>query len=247
VGRGLFFWDKGLTFVQQSFINSNKKSEQEMQTKFGPFFQRVSQVLGIASQQELAGILGVNRSAVTQAKQRDTVPDKWLHILSRTYGLQPEWLTTGRGPAKFEHDATDDLGPEFLKVPKVRARLSAGGGSFEVNSRVEDYYAFKRRWLDRKGSPNAMVLMDVFGNSMEPEIKEGDTVLVDQKQSDVIAGGVYAIGVEDTVMVKRIEKRPNTLVLLSDNTDYAPIMLQGDELQTVRVIGKVVWICREYR
>lgn len=218
-----------------------------MHTKFGPFFQRVSQVLGIASQQELANILGVNRSAVTQAKQRDAVPDKWLHILARTYGLQPEWLTTGRGPSRSEHDATADLGPEYLKVPKVRARLCAGGGSFEVNSRIEDYYAFKRRWLDRKGSPEAMVLMDVFGNSMEPEIKEGDTVLVDQNQNDVIAGGVYAVGVEDTVMVKRIEKRPNTLVLLSDNTDYAPIMLQGDELETVRIIGKVAWICREYR
>ncbi len=218
-----------------------------MRPQFEPFFQRVSKVLGIASQQELAVILGVNRSAVTQAKQRDAVPDKWLHILARSYGLQPEWLTSGRGPISQEQRATDDLGPEFLKVPKVKARLCAGGGSFEVNGRIEDYYAFKRRWLDRKGTPDAMVLMDVFGNSMEPEIKEGDTVLVDQTQNDVLAGGVYAVGVEDTVMVKRIEKRPNTLVLFSDNTDYSPIMLQGDELDTVRIIGKVVWICREYR
>ena len=219
-----------------------------MEKGFNEFFQRVSKALGIGSQQDLATILGVNRSAVTQAKQRDAVPDKWLHTLARTYGLQPEWLTTGRGPSTMEHDVQkEDLGPEFLKVPKVRARLCAGGGSFEVNGRIEDFYAFKRPWLQKKGSPESMILMDVFGNSMEPEIKEGDSVLVDQNQRHVIAGGIYAVGVEDTVMVKRIEKRPNTLVLISDNTDYAPVLLQGDELETVRIIGKVIWICREYR
>ncbi len=212
---------------------------------FQAFFIRVAQALGVKTQQELAQILGVNRSAVTQAKQRDSVPDKWLHKLSLEYGLLPQWLATGKGPASAgEHKAPQS---DYIEVPKVCARLCAGGGSFEVDGHVEEYYAFNRPWLQRKGSPEAMVLMDVFGNSMEPEIKEGDTVLVDQRQQAVIAGGVYAVGVEDTVMVKRIEKLPNALVLRSDNTDYAPVILQGDELQNVRVIGKVVWLCREFR
>lgn len=214
-------------------------------TRFEHFFQRVSQALGITSQQELAQILGVNRSAVTQAKHRDAVPDKWLHKLAHDYGLRPQWLATGAGVSGVQSSAGHDT--EFFEVPKVAARLCAGGGSFEVDAHIEDYQAFKRQWLMRKGSPEHMVMMDVFGNSMEPEIKEGDSVLVDQQQQAIIAGGIYAVGVEDTVMVKRMEKRPNALVLLSDNTDYAPIVLQGDELDTVRIIGKVVWSCREYR
>ena len=92
-----------------------------------------------------------------------------------------------------------------------------------------------------------MVLMEVFGNSMEPEIKEGDVVLIDQSRRDILAGGIYAVGVEDTVMVKRVEKMPGALVLRSDNTDYAPITLSGGELDTVRVIGKILWVSREYR
>jgi len=214
-------------------------------TNFEPFYQRVARRLGIASQQELAAILDVNRSAITQAKRRDSVPEKWLHKLAHDYGLRPRWLATGEG-ADSVHAAPEQASP-FVEVPKVAARLCAGGGSFEVADTVEDYYAFKREWLQRKGTPEKMVLMDVFGNSMEPEIREGDTVLVDQEKKFIIAGGIYAVGVEDTVMVKRIEKRPNSLVLLSDNKDYSPIMLQGDELDTVRVIGKVIWSCRGYR
>jgi phage repressor protein C with HTH and peptisase S24 domain len=91
-----------------------------------------------------------------------------------------------------------------------------------------------------------MVLLDIFGNSMEPELRAGDTVLVDQSQKDVLAGAIYAVGIDDTIMVKRLEKHPNRLVLLSDNRDYEPIYLENNDLQNVRVIGKVIWVCREF-
>ncbi|MGE4296565.1 MAG: S24 family peptidase [Desulfovibrionaceae bacterium] len=277
---------------------------------FDLFFERVAKETGIASQQDLAAMLGVNRSAITQAKNRNAVPPKWLHKLACDYGLDPVWLETGTarraappqplpgavmglvprpvrprgatagsggagagavgaarsavrpgyghggplGDSSGRSDAHgrgaagegfDALG--FSHVPKVRARLCAGGGSFEVNGEIEGYYAFHSDWLRRKGHPESMVLMDVFGNSMEPEIREGDTVLIDEQRQEILAGGIYAVGVEDTVMVKRIEKRPGALALLSDNPDYSPILLKGEELATVRVIGKIVWVCREYR
>ena len=123
--------------------------------------------------------------------------------------------------------------------------MCAGGGSFEVDADVEGYYSFRQAWLAGKGSADQMVLVDVFGNSMEPELKDGDTVLIDQARTDIIAGAVYAVGVDDTIMVKRIEKHPNSLVLLSDNTRYAPIHLEREEMDSVRIIGKVIWACRE--
>ena len=125
--------------------------------------------------------------------------------------------------------------------------MSAGGGSFEVGSEIEGYYAFRKEWLTTKGNINKMVLMDIFGNSMEPEIKDGDTVLIDESQKDILAGAVYAVGIDDTIMVKRLEKHPNKLVLHSDNKDYSPIYLQGNEINSVRIIGKIIWICREVR
>ena len=92
-----------------------------------------------------------------------------------------------------------------------------------------------------------MVLMDVFGTSMEPEIRDGDTVLIDQSQQDILAGAIYAVGIEDTIMVKRLEKHPQTLVLLSDNTAYAPIYLKKQDMNSFRIIGKVIWVCRDFR
>jgi phage repressor protein C with HTH and peptisase S24 domain len=82
---------------------------------------------------------------------------------------------------------------------------------------------------------------------MEPVIKEGDTVLIDQSQKNILAGAIYAVGVEDTILVKRVEKHPNKLVLCSDNKEYAPIFLEKEEADKIRIIGKVIWSCREYR
>ncbi|EFL49864.1 putative phage repressor [Solidesulfovibrio fructosivorans JJ]] len=211
---------------------------------FEGFFARAAQAADIASQAELAALLGVHRSAVTQAKKKDAVPKAWVLAVSRRTGADADWLEYGR-PAKSaaKNDTAED-GP-YIGVPKVRARLSAGGGSFETRGEVESVVPFRGDWLRRKGNVSGMVLMDVVGNSMEPEIRHGDTVLIDQGQTAIVAHGVYAMGVEDTVLVKRVEKRPGSLVLLSDNRDYAPIVLSGDEIDALRVIGRVLWVGRE--
>ena len=212
---------------------------------FDIFLQRVFEATGITSQTELAGALKINRSAITQARKKDAIPDKWILQLYKRFGLNPDWVETGAGQPFFKQSAFDDTA--FKTIPKVKARLCAGGGSFEVGSEVEGYYAFREEWLAGKGDRNRMVLMDIFGNSMEPEMKDGDTILIDESQKDIIAGAIYAVGVDDTIMVKRLEKHPSKLVLLSDNKDYAPIYLQDNERDSVRIIGKVIWICRELR
>jgi len=215
-----------------------------VQRKFDIFLQRVFEATGMTSQNELASALKINRSAITQARKKDSIPDKWILKLYRSFGLNPDWLETGTGRSFLKQSA--EASP-FKDIPKVKARLSAGGGSFEVGSEIEGYYAFRKDWLATKGTINKMVLMDIFGNSMEPELKDGDTILIDESQKDILAGAVYAVGIDDTIMVKRLEKLPNKLVLLSDNKDYSPIYLQEVEIDSVRIIGKVIWICREFR
>jgi phage repressor protein C with HTH and peptisase S24 domain len=217
-----------------------------METKnFESFLHRVFEATGMTSQNELAAALEINRSAITQARKKNAIPDKWILKLFRSYGLNPDWLEAGSGPIFMK--TLKDADSTYQDIPKVKARLCAGGGSFEVGSEIQGYYAFRKDWLSAKGLINKMVLMDIFGNSMEPEMKDGDTILIDESQKDILAGAIYAVGVDDTIMVKRLEKHPNKLVLVSDNKDYSPIYLTGSEMNSVRIIGKVIWVCRELR
>jgi phage repressor protein C with HTH and peptisase S24 domain len=210
--------------------------------QFDSFLKRLREATTITSQASLAKALGISRAAITQAKKNDSMPAKWITELSRLYNVNPDWLKKGSGQKILSQNSYHEI---FLQVPKIKARLSAGGGSFETESEIKEFYSFRKDWLSRKGKAKDMVLMDIIGNSMEPELKEGDTVLIDQSQQAILAGAIYAVGLADTIVVKRLEKRPKKLVLLSENRSYPMMSFEGEEMNSVRIIGKVIWVCRE--
>jgi len=213
--------------------------------KIDALIKRIFDATGISSQSELARELEINRSGITHARNNNKIPDKWIVKLYRKFGLNPQWIDSGIGNVFISTRSQNDV--EFKYIPKVAARLSAGTGSFESDDSITDYLSFQTKWLAGKGAANHMVAMEVFGQSMEPVIKEGDTVLIDQSQNSIIAGTIYAVGVEDTILIKRVEKHPDKLVLSSDNKDYEPIYLKREETDKLRIIGKIIWSCREYR
>ncbi len=207
--------------------------------QFQDFFQRVTRATEIKSQKELADLLGVGSAAITLAKKRG-VPKAWSLKIASIFGLNPAWLEKGSGPM---HQAGRE---ETFYVPKVSARACAGGGSLEVRDNVIGEIPFHLPWVQRKGSPGNMVVMEVIGDSMSPELEEGDNVLIDLDQREILRHALYVVGLEDTLQVKRLESAPNLVMLLSTNHRYSPITLQGDEIDTLRIIGRVLWSSREY-
>jgi hypothetical protein len=104
-----------------------------------------------------------------------------------------------------------DMEDEFVKVPMVEARLSAGGGSLETSSEVKSHLAFRRDWLARKGRSDRMVVMCVVGESMWPKIENGDALLIDQSQTELIQQEVYAVALNGELLVKRVNIGVNAL------------------------------------
>lgn len=143
--------------------------------------------------------------------------------------------------------STASSGEDLVLVPKVVARLAAGSGSFETGADVKAHYAFRSDWLLSRGNPEQMVLMEVSGDSMEPVLRNGDTVLINQGQTGVLPGKIYAVGVEDAVLVKALDVMPGKLILRSLNPAYPPVEvpMQEDLAGAVRVIGRVIWWCHE--
>lgn len=137
---------------------------------------------------------------------------------------------------------------DIILLPQVAARLAAGYGSLETEGEVVDHFAFSQDWLCRLGNPERMVLMEVTGNSMEPDIKHGDKVLVDQGKTQIYGHAIYAVGVNEEIYIKQVETLPgNRLVLRSLNPRYEPIevFLGGDLADSVHIIGRVLWWCHE--
>lgn len=212
--------------------------------------ERMKRALGLKTQSALAEVLGVRRAAVSDAKRQGRIPSEWLLKLCRSHGLNPYWLETEEGAKYISQNSFQEPGPKygapFEYVPMVEARLSGGGGSLETSDRVLAYYAFRREWLTSKGNIDSMRLMRVTGESMEPTIEDDDVVMVDFSQADIFAGKIYAVRIDDEIVVKRLEKKPGKLVLVSDNRKYyEPLEIELAEYSNVEVLGRVVWMARE--
>ena len=225
-------------------------------TSFQAILTRLTQALGVSSDSDLGRALGITPQSVSGARKRGEIPPAWIQACAAQTGVNADWLFFGRGPMRLvEADegelpcAQDARDSELVIIPLAEARLSAGTGSMEVSAHQEGGYAFRSDFLRRKGNPRRMVLMRVSGDSMVPEIFDNDLVLLDRGQTDITPGRLYAVGFEDAIYIKRIDKLPGKVILHSVNPAYPPLTLdlRGDNAEQFRVIGRVLWSGREYR
>ncbi|WP_459901713.1 S24 family peptidase [Desulfobaculum senezii] len=112
------------------------------------------------------------------------------------------------------------------------------------------HVAFRRDWLHQKGNLNTMRSIIATGNSMAPSIHDGDVVLIDQSQRKVEVGKIFAVKLDDDVLLKRLEREPGHIILCSDNQDnHRPISISlkalNEELINFVIIGKCISTCRD--
>lgn len=141
----------------------------------------------------------------------------------------------------FHEYEPSDCGYGYVR--KVQARLGAGS-SLITNGDVTGMYAFRQDFIkEMGGNAESLVLFDVMGDSMEPTIPDGSAVLVNMRETDVRSGLIYAIRVEEELMVKRLFRHPDVLICKSDNEKHPNIEISG-ESPNFDVFGRVRWTAR---
>lgn len=118
-----------------------------------------------------------------------------------------------------------------------------GGGTGEGEMRM---VAFSRRLIEALGFlPDDMILVDVEGDSMEPEYKSGDQLLVNKRKRSLAQPGAFCIWDGDGYVVKYLQKvhgsEPPSIRVISGNSRYQPDVRTAEEVQ---IMGRVEWFGR---
>lgn len=133
---------------------------------------------------------------------------------------------------------------DYAMIPKVEARAGAGS-SLLTSDRVAGLYAFRTPFLARIGvNPAQAVMMDVMGTSMEPLMRDGDTILVDQSDREARDNQIFLIGLDEELLVKRLHKIPGGWLLHSQNPEVQDVSVRGADLEFLRIFGRVRWFGR---
>lgn len=152
-------------------------------------------------------------------------------------------------PAKLSTIETwekpDDL-PDgvFALVPRIGIELSAGPGVMDSSEQDLPPLAFRDDWVRSKNitSRSNLRVLEVRGDSMAPSLEDGDVVLVDIGQQDIVDNEVYAIAYGSDLRIKRIAKRfDGGLFVRSDNPKYPEEIITPPDMEHVRVLGKKLW------
>jgi phage repressor protein C with HTH and peptisase S24 domain len=91
------------------------------------------------------------------------------------------------------------------------------------------------------------MVIQVEGDSMTPELRENDVVLINKNTKAVsLGGGIYAIKWNEKILVKRLQVNPQTgsVLIKSDNPTYETMETNLDDIE---VVGKIIWYGRELR
>lgn len=84
----------------------------------------------------------------------------------------------------------------------------------------------------------------IHGDSMEPDICDGDIVVVDPDM-EIHNGDMALVIIEDEAFVKRLYRQDGAVVLHSSNPKYPPFVIPERKLK-MYLVGKVVGLHRLY-
>ena len=102
---------------------------------------------------------------------------------------------------------------------------------------------FRRDWLDRHGLDHrSCAVIKVRGESMEPTLPDGCSILVDRKPNQHRrTGHIYVVRIDELLVVKRAGRAGESWMLVSDNNEAWESVPWPTEY---KLIGRVRWMAR---
>jgi len=137
----------------------------------------------------------------------------------------------------------DELPDGYVLIPRLSLELAAGNGKRVTHVDTQHPRLFDGDWIrEKRLKAKYLVCMPVSGDSMEPWINDGDTVVVDRSDTAIRDGKPYAIRYGDELRIKHVHKRfDGGLILRSINPDYGDEAIAPADLEHVEILGLVVW------
>ncbi|MFQ1004548.1 XRE family transcriptional regulator [Gilliamella sp. CG22] len=208
------------------------------------------------SQHQLAEKVKISQPAIQKLLSGKSNTSRKIVEIANALNVDLLWLTKGIGKAKLtknsanatmlgaidEWDSKTPLDEDEVEVPFYKdVRLSAGNGFADD---IEDYNGYKlrlsRSTMRKYGiDKDCAVCLTVYGDSMEPVFRDGSTVGINQADTNIRDGKIYAINHDGLLRIKILERLPgNQVKIRSYNSDYDDETISLDD---ITILGRVWW------
>lgn len=203
------------------------------------------------SQNDFAKILNISAKAYWnyENNERD-LPSDILTNLVRTYGINLNWIFGESENMLFDKDNIYKIGTKitnnnFFQIP-VRGEVSASCGyGIEVIEETQTAtFAMSSKFIKDIGiNPKYSEIIFARGDSMEPTIQGGDSLLIDLSRKEIYEGAIFCVRLNGQLYSKRLQQLSRSIInIISDNPKYENRKIDlKDESIDFEIIGEVRW------
>lgn len=166
-----------------------------------------------------------------------------IEELAKLYKTTPQYIIFGDDNYTPKIDPSESC--EYIYIPFYDIQASAGLGLF-TDGAVEPskHLAFRHNWANARGlQADKLVALLTKGDSMQPTIKNGAVIIVDTTDNNPADGNLYVVRIADELYVKRIQKIPHGIRLISDNKAmYAPLDINYNDYtdDQLQICGRII-------
>jgi phage repressor protein C with HTH and peptisase S24 domain len=229
-----------------------KRKCDEAQLKwFEDALERIKKATGARTQVQLAEVLDVRQSSISDAKRRCSIPSDWFLKLYRSHGLDPDWLAEGVEPVYINAAKAKIPADTLLReAPAPYGRLNSRGRVVPVSSMAgadKDGETWSPNPLEELSVPESfcrskLQVVKVDSASMAPVIGRGAFVGIDCDRKDHPDGDLCAVHFpHQGLTIRRVYMQGDTFLLKAENDKYSDLTIPAEEMDK-RTVGRVIWV-----
>jgi len=228
-----------------------KQCDERLERWFEEAMERIKKATGARTQVQLAEVLEVRQSSISDAKRRCSVPSDWFLKLYRSHGLNPNWLSDGQEPVYLNASRGTVSADNLLReTPASYGRTNARGRVVQVSTMAGDS-ANPKTWtpqaVEDLSIPESfhrpeLIVVRVDSASMEPLIRRGAFVGIDTAQRQHPDGELCAVHFpHQGLLIRRVYFQNGQFVLRAEEKEHADLLVPATEM-AARTLGQVVWV-----
>lgn len=193
--------------------------------------------------------ISMGKSAISQYVSGKVLPaQRQLSVLGQALNVSEAWLMGYDVPRERSspHSEDDSLNlPDVFPIRKKSFPLLGEIACGEPTYEEEEHETM----VESTEGIDADFCLRARGDSMTgAQIDDGDVVFIKQMPM-VDNGDIAAVVIGNETTLKRVDYDPDRaeLILWPENTAYRPQIYRGEELNTVRILGRAVVIQKRIR
>ena len=223
-------------------------------------YDRIKFATNTRTQVELADVLDIRQSSISDAKRRDSVPADWFMKLFEKFGLNPDWLKQGVGPMYLR----TEQGYQPQEAPAGGVAEEPGHyGDPTAKGVITTVYAMNCEFSEDAPEPTlqavgklslplafagpGITVLRMEAPNMEPHIMRGAYVGIDTSAGNPISGTVCALySAHEGILIKRLflDSEGGRYLLRSDAAGY-PEAFMDPKAVPVHMMGRVAWVLQQ--